>query len=338
MHLYYHLRGFSNILFFIVFVGKLNAQSSDTLKYTSYKNQPIFYLDIGYNAAPFSMKYPFTNQIDKVKYRHNFKTMLGFGFSYKWFSVRLGAALVGDVRPISRYGQANYVDLGVNFSIKKTYSEIDFRSYSGYVIKDSKNWDSTYNDLRPNDTEQSIASYNVAFSMWYFDNKNFKMDPFNGIKGRYNKPVTTWYLAGRFDVFGLNNQNGSIVPVQLIDSTNTKTGSSGLNAVDVGVIPGIGHSNRFRNWQYGAMFAFGPRIQSKSYHVNGQNTSLLGMVFRYDIKLVAGYNVPRFFALLSVDFDNKSISFQEFKYQQSFYRMRLSVGWRFNTKKSTISN
>lgn len=338
MHLFYRLKGFANIAFVLFYMSNVYSQSVDTLKYTSYKNQPIFYLDIGYNAAPSSIKYPFTNEIDKIKFRHNFKTMLGFGFSYKWFSVRLGAALVGDVRPVSRYGKANYIDLGINFSIKKTYSEIDFRNYTGYVIKDARNWDTTFHDLRPNDTEQLIGSYNIAFSMWYFDNKNFKMDPFNGIKGRYNKPVTTWYLAGRFDVYGLNDQVGSIVPSQLIDTTNTKTGASGLNAVDIGVIPGVGHSNRHKKFQYGAMLAFGPRIQSKTYTVNGQNTNLLGIVLRYDIKLVAGYNVPKFFALLSVDFDNKSIAFNDFKYQQSFYRMRLSVGWRFNTKKSVISN
>ena len=303
------------------------------MKYTSYKNHPILYFDMGYNAAPFSMKYQFTNDIDKVKYRHNFKSMLGIGFAYKWFSIRLGAALVGNVRPISRYGKANYYDIGINFTIKKTYSEIDFRSYLGYVVKDSKDWDTTYNDLKPNDVDQQLASYNIAMSMWYFDNEHFKIDPFNGIKGRYNRPVTTWYLAGRFDVYGITNQNGtSIVPLQLIDSTNTKTGASALTAGDFGVIPGIGHANRFGNWQYGAMFAFGPRIQGKTYSVNGASTTLLGIVPRYDLKLIAGYNVPKFFAILSFELDNKSIVFQKFKYHQTYYRMRLSVGYHFKEK------
>ncbi len=324
-----------NILFFIVSLTALaqDKKGSEPINpaYISYKQNPIFYLDLGYNAAPARIKYDFGNGIEKIKLRHNFKTMIGLGFSHKWLSVRLGAALVGNVRPVSRYGKANYVDLGINFSIKKTYSELDFRSYSGYVIKNSKDWDTSFNDIRPNDVDQDIRSYNVAFSMWYFDNVKFRTDPFRGIKGEYKQAVTTWYLDGKLDVYGILNNKGSIIPVQLFDSTNTKTGAVSYSALDFGVIPGIGHVNRFKNWQYGAMFAFGPRIQVKSYNVNNTPTSLLAIVARYDIRLIAGYTVPKFFAMFSLEFDNKTIGFQSLKYRQSFYRMRLSVGYRFKS-------
>lgn len=330
------MKTFINILFLTIGFSSLAQDSipGDLVEsaYISYKENPILYLDLGYNAAPASIKYDFGNGIEKIKFRHNFKTMLGFGFSYKWFSIRLGAALVGNVRPVSRYGKANYVDLGINFSIKKTYSELDFRSYSGYVIQDAKDWDTTLNDLRPNDVSQDIRSYNVAFSMWYFDNLKFRIDPFQGIKGQYTQAVTTWYLEGKLDFYGIYNTFGSIIPVQLFDSTNTKTGASNYSALDFGVIPGIGHVNKIKNWQFGAMFAFGPRIQLKSYNVNGTPTSVMGLVARYDVRLIAGYTVPQFFAMFSLELDNKSIAFQDLNYKQSFYRMRLSIGYRFKTK------
>lgn len=330
------MKGYINILFFILSYSALSQDSVpgeiEESAYISYKDNAIVYLDLGYNAAPASIKYNFANGIDKIKLRHNFKTMLGFGFSYKWFSIRLGAALVGNVRPVSRYGKANYIDLGVNFSIKKTYSELDFKSYSGYVIKDAKDWDTSYNDIRPNNTGESIRSYNVAFAMWYFDNVKFRIDPFRGIKGQYTHAVTTWYLDGKLDLYGIVNDFGRIIPAQLFDSTNTKTASSSFAALDIGVIPGVGHVNKVKNWQFGAMFAFGPRIQVKSYTVFGAPTNLLGLVARYDVRLIAGYTVPQFFAMFSLEVDNKSIVFQELKYRQSFYRMRLSIGYRFKTK------
>jgi hypothetical protein len=330
------LKGYINILF-LAFSHFLFAQDSipgeiEEDSYISYKPNAIAYLDLGYNAAPASIKYDFGNGLEKIKLRHNFKTMLGFGFSYKWFSIRLGAALVGNVRPISRYGSANYIDLGVNFSIKKTYSELDFRSYGGYILKNAKDWDTSYNDLHPNNTGEDIRSFNVALSMWYFDNVKFRIDPFRGIKGQYTQAVTTWYLDGKLDLYGIYNSYGSLIPVQLYDSTNTKTRSSSFSGLDIGVIPGIGHVNKINNWQLGAMLTFGPRIQLKSYNVNGVGTSLMGIVPRYDVRLIAGYTVPQFFAMFSLELDNKSIVFQNLKYKQSFYRMRLSIGYRFKTK------
>lgn len=290
------------------------------------------YTHLGYNVAPFSIRYPFPQDVDKIKYRHNFKTVLGLGFAYRWFSIRFGAALVGNVRPVSRYGQSNYFDIDAHFSIKKTYSEIDYRIYTGYVLKDAYKWIDTLHELAPNDLRQKISAYNVAFKMWYLDNKNFRMDPFDGIKGRYNRGVTTWYLAGRLDFYGVGNEYGSLVSPELFDSTKTLTAASSLFGMDIGVIPGIGHVSRKGNWQYGFMFALGPRIQIKSYNLYGQNTGLLGVVARYDVKMVAGYSVPRFFAMLCVELDNKNISFDQFKYAQSFFGARLSLGYRFKEK------
>lgn len=327
---------FINIVFLFI---SLCASAQDSIPgdfvesaYISYKPNVILYADLGYNAAPASIRYDFGQGIDKIKLRHNFKTMIGFGFSYKWFSIRLGAALVGNVRPISRYGKANYVDLGINFSIKKTYSEIDFRTYSGYVLKDAKDWDSTFNAIRPNDVGQDIRTFNFALSMWYFDNVKFRIDPFLGVKGQYKRPVTTWFLEGKLDVFGIGNNLGSIIPAQLYDTTNTKTRAVSYSAVDFGVIPGIGHVNNVKNWQYGMMLALGPMIQFKGYNVDGVATSLAGIVGRYDVRLIAGYTVPQFFAMFSLELDNKSITFAQLKYKQSFYRMRLSLGYRFKTK------
>ena len=290
-------------------------------------------MDLGYNAAPSSIKYPFGNGIKEIEFRHNFKTMFGFGFAYKWFALRLSAAMIGNSKPVSRFGEANYVDLDLNFSIKKTYSEINLRTYSGYVIKNAKDWDTSFNDLKPNDTQQKINTYNVDFSCWYFDNPNFKMDAFNGKRAHYNKSVTTWYLDGKIDFYGITNEKGALIPTQLFDSTNTKTRAQSYNALDIGVIPGIGHVAKFKDWQFGIMSGLGPRIQFKGYTVDGIPTSLAAIVLRYNVRFIAGYSIPKFFGVFSLDIDNKSIRFDQLNYRLWFYSMRLSVGYRFNKRK-----
>lgn len=258
--------------------------------------------------------------------------MLGIGFSYRWFALRIGAALIGNSRPVSQYGRANYFDIGTQFSIKRVYSEIDLRYYSGYVLKNAFLWDSTYTLSRPNDLSQDVSVYNIGGKMWYLHNKNFRMDPFTGNRGVYNEQVMTWYLAGRLDLYGISNRAGSLVPAQLHDTTNTKTAASALSAVEFGVIPGFGYVNKINKFQFGIMAAVGPRLQIKSYEVNGSGTSLAGIVARYDLKAIFGYNVPHFFAMMHIEVDNKSIHFSDFKYNQVFFYLKIQTGYRFKEK------
>ena len=234
--------------------------------------------------------------------------MLGIGFSYRWFALRIGAALIGNSRPVSKYGKAKYFDIGTQFSIKKVYSEIDLRNYSGYVVKNAFLWDSNYSLSSPNDKQQDVNVYNVSAKMWYLHNKHFRMDPF------------------------INNKSGSLVPPSLHDSTNTKVAASALSAIEFGVIPGFSYVNRIKKIQFGFMAAAGPRLQIKSYNVNNDNTGLASIVARYDFKAIIGYNVPRFFAMMHLEVDNKSIHFEKFKYNQTFFYFKIQTGYRFKEK------
>lgn len=258
--------------------------------------------------------------------------MLGIGFSYRWFALRIGAALIGNSRPVSKYGKAKYFDIGTQFSIKKVYSEIDLRNYSGYVVKNAFLWDSNYSLSSPNDKQQDVNVYNVSAKMWYLHNKHFRMDPFTGNRGVYNTQVMTWYLAGRLEFYGINNKSGSLVPPSLHDSTNTKVAASALSAIEFGVIPGFSYVNRIKKIQFGFMAAAGPRLQIKSYNVNNDNTGLASIVARYDFKAIIGYNVPRFFAMMHLEVDNKSIHFEKFKYNQTFFYFKIQTGYRFKEK------
>ncbi len=318
-----------SIALFFFFSG---FSQDESRPYTSYRDHPIVFTDLGFSTAPANIKYQFNDQISKIQFRHNNKMMVGMGFAFRWFSMRIGAALIGNSRPISQFGRARYIDLGVQFSVKKVHAEIDFRNYSGYVLKNALLWDPTYTFADPNDKSQDISVYNMSWKMWYLHNKNFRIDPFTGNRGVYDKSVMTWFLAGRLDLYGISNQRGSLVPISLQDSTNSKTGATALTAVDFGIIPGLGYVNKINNFQFGVMAAVGPRIQFKSYKINDHDTGLAGVVGRYDFKAIFGYNVPEYFVMMHLEVDNKSIHFSDFKYNQTFFYLKVQTGYRFKER------
>lgn len=306
--------------------------SIDTLSFKSYRFHPILFFDLGFSAAPVDIQYPFSNGVKEIHYRHNNKIMLGIGFSYRWFSLRIGAAVVGNFKPVSKYGKSNYFDLGVRFSVKSFYSEVNFRYYTNYALLNAYKWDPELSVEFPNDKRKGIDVYNVATKVWYINNKSFKMDGFTGNRGTFNRSIFTWYLGGRLDFYGINNKNGGLLSLQLQDSTNSKTVASAFNAIEFGVLPGVGYATQYKTFHFGVLAGLGPMLQLKSYTVDDKPTGLAGITLRYDFKISFGYNIPRYFVMFHVDVDTKSISFDKLKYFQTFYSFKMQVGYRFKEK------
>jgi hypothetical protein len=259
--------------------------------------------------------------------------MLGLGLSYKWFSLRLGIPLPGSVKSVGKNGSTNYYDLGIDFSIKKTFCDIDLRNYKGYAIKNANKWNDSLNKLHPHEIRSDVNVASFSINVWYFHNRDFKMVAVKGKTGYYEKPVRTWYLKNTFNIFGVGTENQSLVPLQLIDTLNSKIGSNLLTSIDLGVVPGYAYVNRINNWQFSVLAGIGAVIQSKFYTTEGFSRGFLGLAPRYDFRVMGGYTVPNYFLFLITDFDNKSIRFTDFVYRQSFYSIRLVGGIRFNTKK-----
>lgn len=304
--------------------------------YTLFKDKIVLYSDLGYTTAPFSIHYDFPESINKLKYKNNFRTVLGFGGSYKWFSLRVGIPLPGNMRSVGRYGSTIHYDLGVDFTIKKTFCDIDLRNYVGYAIKNAKQWNDTLNDLKPNDIRKSTNAVSFSTNVWYFNDQNFKMTALRGKTGHYNKEVKTWYLKNSLNIFGIGNGNNSIIPTELIDSSQTKTEANIMASFDLGVIPGYAYVNKINNWQFSILGGIGGAVQFKNYSANGITRGFVGLAPRFDFKLIGGYTVPRYFVFLVTDFDNKSIRFTDLVYRQTFYSIKIVGGMRFDTKKQRM--
>lgn len=313
---------------------------SDTLPYTMYKDQLIVYGDLGFRASPFSISGDMAGEVDKIEFKHNLKTILGIGVAYRWFALRIGFGLPGNLRAVSRYGEANYADLGVRFNVKKTFWDIDFRINNGYAVKDAYTWNDTLNELHPNDIRSQVRTAGFSVNSWYFLSKQFKMQPVLGITGDFKKSTGTVYLKNTLNFFGVSADYGSIIPRELTDSLNTKTEAGVISAVDMGIVPGYAYVFRKNYWQASIFGGLGGVIQSKFYTVGGETRSFLGLSPRIDFRFIAGYSKPKVFVWLVTDFDFKSITFDvnTYKYNQNYYNVAILVGYRFATKKSKSSD
>lgn len=322
---------FHGVLFAIcLFFSIFSQAQNDSLPYELYKKKIVLYSDFGFNTAPFSVHYNFPEGVDKLKYRNNYKNLLGFGGSYKWFSLRVSLALGQNARPVDRFGRTNYGALGFNFSFKKYFWDVDLRSVVGYAIKNAYKWNDSLSPNHPHDIRSATKSFSFSINTWYFHNHHFKMQAVLGKTGHFLKPVHTWYLKGTFNIYGISNSSNSMVPNELIDKNNSKTGSSAFSAVEIGTIPGYAYATRKNNWQVSGLFGLGAVIQNKIYNVGGISRGFLGLAPRYDIKFVGGYSTPSYFLFLVTDFDNKSIRFNNFVYRQSYYTLKLVGGIRLN--------
>ncbi len=307
--------------------------STDTLPYKSFKDKIIWFGDLGYASAPFSIQYPFNDSVPKLKYRNNIRTVLGFGMSYKWFSLRLAASLPGYLKSPSRFGRTDQFNLNLDFTIKKMFYDIDIKHLKGYSIVDAFHWNDTLDELNPNDVRRDQVSSMFSINAWYFNNPDFKMNALRGRTGNYRSKVQTWYIRSIFSAFNIENQDADFVVVpSSLALTDHKTSSDQYFGLDLGVVPGIAYVDRKGDWQFGGNIGAGLAFQYKQYKINSIPKGISGIAPRYDIRIMGGYNVDNTFLMLITDFDNKSLRFTNLKIRQTYYSIRLAFGTRITPK------
>ncbi len=318
-------------VFLILSATSVRSQSNDSLPFRMFKSDVILATDLGFYSAPFSLKDNYNLGVNRIKFKNNPKLVLGLGFAYKWFSFRLGFALPVDLRSTKKFEETNYFDVGLRFSIKQTYSTLEFRNYQGFTIKNASHWNDSLDS--PNQFRAKTSSINVSANVYYFKSKSFNFKAAMGKAGHYTGSAQTWYFKSSLNFFGVINEAGSLVPVELTDSSD-RTNASSVGALDMGFIPGYAYANRINNWQFAIFGGLGGVIQSKYYTYLGTTRSFLGIAPRLDFRLIVGYSRPRYFLILSGDFDIKSAQIQDLTYNQTYYNVRLTSGFRIKTKAS----
>ncbi len=317
--------------FIILFFGNSFSQT-DTAVYTLFNKKLIFYTDFGYSSAPFSVSFPYSSSLSKIRFKHNFRSILGLGMSYRWFAVRLGIPLSFYTRPISKFGETKPFNIGFDFTLKKIHCEVDLRSFRGYAIQNALQWNDSLTPSLPNEIRPSVESVSFSTNVWYFNHKDFKIAALKGKTGHYNKRVHTWYLKNTLNIFGIRDDEHTLIPAPLQNPIKPQTAASFYNALDLGVVPGYAYVERIGNWQLAIMGGFGGVVQSKFYGGSIPSRGFLGLAPRYDVRFFGGYSVPNYFIFLLTDFDNKSIRFSNLVYRQHFYSIKIVAGKRFQEK------
>lgn len=308
---------------------KQSNQNFDTSSIISFRENKVFYSDLGFNTAPFSISFRDKDgDKERLFYRNNLRSVIGFGFSYKWISLRLALNLPGNVKPVSKFGKTKYLDFGFEFKTKKRFFDIDIHDYKGYSIKNAYKWDSTLNKkINPHYIAENLKALSFSINSWRFFNKKIVLNALRGKTAMYVKKEQSFYLKSTFNFHGITN-NSTLIPSQLIDTLNSKTTSKTLNAMDFGILPGYVYVNRYKNFQFSGMFGFGPVLQLKIYIGDAIYRSFLGLAPRFDVRINVGYNVEKWFVNLVTEFDNKSIRFNDLAYRQTFYMIKLVGGIR----------
>lgn len=325
-----------------VMLGSFSIMSQegheDDRAYSLHKNQWIWYSDIGYRTSPFTLKYDFSPEIDKLKFRHNIKPILGIGVHYKWFALRVGFGLPTTIYSENKFGRHIPLNFGAQFSIKKMFIDADLRFNRGYVIKNAVRWDTTLSQLYPNKKLNNLNSFSMSTNLWHFKNKEIHMKPILGRAGHYNRDAGSFYLKYTFNFFGVSNNDDTLykelVPIDFIKSTVGATQSRRLAAIDLGVVPGYAFVKRLNNWQFSFIGGLGAVLQSKFYSTATTITpkNIIGIAPRIDLKFIGGYNDERYFCHLDTDFDIKSARYQRLSYRQYFYSIKLVGGIRLKEK------
>jgi hypothetical protein len=286
----------------------------------SFKERPIIYADLGYNVNPFRINYPLSSQVNELAYKNNFSPILAFGFAYKWFHLRLGFPVIGNLRSPGKYGKTTQYNFAYDLTYKNVWYDFEFKSTFGYAVK----W--------PNIILPKAYSINAMFNAWYFGNPDFQMIGLLGKRAHYNQEILTWYLKGTVNFFGSSDQVGSLIPLEFQNSTEALTQIRQLQAFDFGAAPGLAYVSRKKNWQIGGWAGVGPVLQVKSYETTNSSKVNLGIAPRYDLRLMGGYSSDEKFFFLVTDFDNKSMRFDSFKYRQIYFALKLVAGYRFAEK------
>lgn len=326
------------ILFFLIscFSSISNGQQLDTIKtplgaINNYRNHLVLYTDFGWSTAPLSIHYPFPGGIKKIQVRNNFKPVIGLGFAYKWMALRFNISLPVSVHNKKKYGKSNYINLGLEFGFKNMWFDINWHMYQGFAMKDAYKWNDTITRKEDNLIRQDITTASFAINAFQFWNNDFSMHAFKGKKASYQKDTRSFYLKYVTTYHGITSPL-PLVPSELRDSTQDKLSSTAIGSVDFGVVPGYAYVHRWKNFQFGVMAGLGLVLQGKSYTFNGINRASMDFAPRIDFRFLAGLNKPKFFCLLSGDFDNKTIHFQKLYFIQTYYNIKLIVGFRIPTK------
>lgn len=300
---------------------------TDSSAFKIFKDKLIIHGSLGYNDAPFYLQDRFSSTTQKIRYRPNTNALLGLGLNYNWLGLGFSIQLPGHLRDQSLYGETNYFDLDLSFQLKQLYFTTDFHRYSGYSLT---NYAALSNEaISETKINEKLRTYSTSINTYYLGNKDYSINAAKGIDGHYLELATSWFLKGTFNIHGITHEGASILPYAYFDHSTSVWKASRISAIDAGIVPGLALSHRVNQLHFSLMMGLGGVSQAKFYRYSSVFRGFIGLAPRYDFNFNVGYNVDKWFLQLKGNFDNKRIQFNNFRYKQHYYYLRVEYGYRF---------
>lgn len=318
-------------LLFLILGSTIFAQT-DSSSYTLYRDRLVLHTSLSINDAPFSIKGSFKNATG-LKYRSNLNLTHGIGVAYKWFALNLNYKIPGYLRSTEKYGKTKYFNLGLKFNLKHWYFSLNGYLYVGYAIPDLSNFSDTLNVSSAGYyLNNNLTSFSVDLNAYYFFSKDLNMRSAMGIVGRYTRAAKGLYLRMTASYQSLADDQ-FLIPQVTVNSEKSLYTSSSIGAMGIGAIPGYAYLNNINGWQFGVFAGLGLILQAKSYTYSTTTRSFLGISPRLDFSTQGGYNVENWFLMLSSSFNQRYFGFNKFKFNQYYYYIKLTYGYRFKRSK-----
>ena len=312
--------------YFLILVVFLSTRilfgQSDTSSNSYYDNY-ILYFDCGNNSSPFDIKVQNSKGSYDLKFRNNIKPFIGFGGNYKWISLRIGFLLNQYFKGVDDYVKTKIFKLGTDFTYKRFYFDFDLFQFKGFtLLKDNQigiNYNLKYANLHTN---------SFYLNEYFFFNKNFSYNSLRGKKQSVKSFQSSFYLKQQ-NAFTRVKDDNPILPSFFFDDLYSKTTFSSASSIEIGLIPGYGVADRYKNFQLGGMLGYGCVIIDKSIFFNSRSRNFLGLSSRFDFHLYAGYNKSKYFIMNYLYLENRVLDFNTIKFTQQILSYRFIVGYRF---------
>ena len=320
----------SIFLFLCTYIYSFGAEGDSTL-YNTYRNQVVLYSYLGFHSAPFSIKDDFNLGVKKVHYKHNLRPILGFGIAYKWLKFRFGIGLPANLRSEKKFGESQYTTLGFSLNPKQMFWSADIKFYQGYVIPGAYKW----NNLISKDSSSfhpNINTLNIAIDAWHFKTKNYKMPTSISKVDDIKASVGSYFYKYSLSIFGVTGNSQTITPIELIDTTQTRSFARAATSLDFAFLPGYSYVYKHNNWRIAGVAGLGLALQAKFFEAKGITRGFLGLSPRVDLRLLTGYSKSKYFVLLVSSLEYKNIVFKEMKYNQTLFSVYVVGGIRLDKK------
>lgn len=327
------------ICFFLLllFPPELKAQESklfdfkdSSIHYNLYKRRWIIDIGTGFNSThlSYNLKYDGHGKVNMIP-----NTPFVFQAGVHYLGVRLGLTFKLPVNTLNPklYGKSNYLNLDLGFAIKRINFAVDINYFKGFAYLNQQAAD-TVALTEKHGIHPDYTTATVGLHVRYFFRKGFHYKAFQGKVADYKRSSLSPYIYGYLGGIGISNEKNYLLSDFQRTVSEDNSNMNRLGSFELGAIPGLAYVYKKDWFQGGILAGFGPLLQVKSYKTPDNSRGFLGLSTRTDLMLVLGVQKTKWFLNLSGEFQFRRINIKNINFQQYYFDVRLSGGYRFKEK------